>query len=219
MINIAVDGPSGSGKSTLAKALAKEMKIRYLDTGAMYRAVGYAALCAGIDISDEKQVIQLMENINLRTAYKDDNQIVYVDGVNVMPFIRTPKASKAASDISAYACVRQKLVAMQRQVASKCDIVLDGRDIGTYVLPDAKYKFFITADVEERARRRYKELLQKNIETDFQTVLIDIKRRDAADSGRKLAPLKMANDAILIDTTGIDAEEVLKSVLTKIVRE
>ncbi len=219
MINIAVDGPSGSGKSTLAKALAKEMKIRYLDTGAMYRAVGYAALCAGIDISDEKQVMQLMENINLRTAYKDDNQIVYVDGVNVMPFIRTPKASKAASDISAYACVRQKLVAMQRQVAAECDIVLDGRDIGTYVLPDAKYKFFITADVEERARRRYKELLQKNIETDFQTVLIDIKRRDAADSGRKLAPLKMANDAILIDTTGIDAEEVLKSVLTKIVRE
>lgn len=218
MINIAIDGPSGSGKSTLAKAIAKKMRIHYLDTGAMYRAVGYAALCAGIDIKDDNQVEHLMESINLRTTYSGNNQIVCIDGVDVMPYLRTPQVSKAASDISAHACVRLKLVAMQREVAAGFDVVLDGRDIGTYVLPDAKYKFFVTADVEERARRRCKELLQNGIEADYKNVLNDIKQRDAADSGRKLAPLKKADDAILIDTTGMDADEVLNTV-SKFIQE
>ncbi len=218
MINIAIDGPSGSGKSTLAKAIAKKMRIHYLDTGAMYRAVGYAALCAGIDIKDDNQVEHLMESINLRTTYSGNNQIVCIDGVDVMSYLRTPQVSKAASDISAHACVRLKLVAMQREVAAGFDVVLDGRDIGTYVLPDAKYKFFVTADVEERARRRCKELLQNGIEADYKNVLNDIKQRDAADSGRKLAPLKKADDAILIDTTGMNPDEVLNTV-SKFIQE
>lgn len=219
MINIAIDGPSGSGKSTLAKAVARKMGIHYLDTGAMYRAVGYAALCAGIDISNKKQVEQLIDNINLNTTYNGENQIVWVDGVNVMPFIRTPEVSKAASDISAHPCVRIKLVAMQREVAAVCDVVLDGRDIGTYVLPDANFKFFVTADLEERAGRRHKELLQNGIEKDFHSVLIEMKQRDAADSSRKLAPLKMADDAILIDTTNMGPDDALNAVLSKIVQE
>lgn len=218
MINIAIDGPSGSGKSTLAKAIARKMCIHYLDTGAMYRAVGYAALCAGIDIKDDNQVEHLMESINLRTTYSGNNQIVCIDGVDVMSYLRTPQVSKAASDISAHACVRLKLVAMQREVAAGFDVVLDGRDIGTYVLPDAKYKFFVTADVEERARRRCKELLQNGIEADYKNVLNDIKQRDAADSGRKLAPLKKADDAILIDTTGMNPDEVLNTV-SKFIQE
>ena len=143
MINIAIDGPSGSGKSTLAKAVAKKLGIYYLDTGAMYRAAGYAALCADVDIRDEAKVQEFIDCINLRTEYQDGTQIVYVDGENVMPHIRTPEVSKAASDISAHPCVRMKLVAMQQEVALHYDVVLDGRDIGTFVLPDAPYKFFV----------------------------------------------------------------------------
>ena len=219
MMNIAIDGPSGSGKSTVAKALAKKMSIHYLDTGAMYRAVGYAALCAGIDISDEEQVQSLLNHLDLRTKYVDEMQVVYVDGINVMAHIRTPQVSKAASDISAHPCVRHKLVAMQRDVASQFDVVLDGRDIGTYVLPDAQYKFFITADIKERARRRHAELVQAGIEKDYQEVLEQMRLRDEADSSRKLAPLKKADDAVLIDNTQLSPNEVLDTVYTIITKE
>lgn len=219
MINIAIDGPSGSGKSTLAKALAKKMNIHYLDTGAMYRAVGYAALCAGINISDEKQVQSLLDNVHLRTAYVNGTQAVYVDGINVMAHIRTPQVSKAASDISAHPCVRHKLVAMQREVASQFDVVLDGRDIGTYVLPQAKHKFFITADIEERARRRYAELIQTGLDKEYKDVLSEMRLRDDADSNRKLAPLKKADDAVFIDNTDLSQQEVLENVYAMITKE
>lgn len=219
MINIAIDGPSGSGKSTLAKAVAKKLGICYLDTGAMYRAAGYAALCAGVDISDQAGVKEFIDCIDLRTEYEDGVQIVYVDGENMMPHIRTPEVSKAASDISAHPCVRMKLVAMQREVALHYDVVLDGRDIGTFVLPDATYKFFVIADIEERARRRHAELVQSGIEKTFESVLDEMQKRDAADSSRSLAPLKQADDAILIDTTHMSIEAVADAVLSKINRE
>ena len=214
-INIAIDGPSGAGKSTLAKAVAEALGIYYLDTGSMYRAVGYAAVKAGIDIDDPKQVEQLIDRVDLHTVYQNVEQQNLLDGENVMPYIRTPEISKAASDISAYPCVRLKLVAMQREVAKQYDVVLDGRDIGTYVLPDAEHKFFVTADAGERARRRHLELTEKGIDKDYDAVLSEMKTRDANDSSRELAPLKQAEDAILIDTTHMDRGETLDAVLSR----
>ncbi len=219
MINIAIDGPSGSGKSTLAKAVSKALHIHYLDTGAMYRGVGYAALQAGVDACNASEVEKFLNTIDIETIYKDDEQQVLVNGENIMPFIRTPEVSKAASDISAHPCVRLKLVAMQREVASNYNVVLDGRDIGTFVLPDAKHKFFVTADVEERARRRHAELTQSGIESDFQKVLDDMRLRDKNDSSRSLAPLKKADDAVLIDTTSLDIDAVITLVLSKFRQE
>lgn len=219
MINIAIDGPAGAGKSTLAKAIAKALGIHYLDTGAMYRAVAYAALKAGVSVKDERQVAQLLEDIDLTTAYSGGEQQMLLNGVNVMPFIRTPEISTAASDISALPCVRQKLVAMQREVAAKYSVVLDGRDIGTYVLPDTPNKFFVTADPRERARRRHDEFKSKGIEKSFDSVLAEMLQRDANDSSRALAPLKKAEDAMLIDTTNMDIDKVLDAVLSKLRQE
>ena len=219
MINIAIDGPSGAGKSTLARAVAKALGIHYLDTGSMYRAVAYAAKREGIDIGDAQQVQMLIDRIDLRTEYENNEQINLLDGENVMPFIRTPEISKSASDISAYPCVREKLVTMQREVARLYDVVLDGRDIGTYVLPNAKHKFFVTANAEERAHRRHNEMLAQGIQKDFAQVLADMKQRDQNDSTRSLAPLKQAEDAVRIDTTHMDIDEVLAAVLSGIRQE
>lgn len=219
MINIAMDGPAGAGKSTLAKAVAKALSIHYLDTGAMYRAVAYAAVKAGINVKDEPQVERLLADADLKTAYEDGEQQMLLDGVNVMPFIRTPEMSTAASDISALPCVRQKLVAMQREVAAQYDVVLDGRDIGTYVLPDSPHKFFVTADAKERARRRHLELLSKGIEKSLDSVLEEMLQRDANDSTRALAPLKKAEDAVLIDTTNMDIDAAVDAVLSRLRQE
>jgi cytidylate kinase len=215
-INIAIDGPSGAGKSTLAKSVAKALSIYYLDTGAMYRAVAYAAKREGVDIGSPEQVADLAQRVDLRTEYENGEQRVLLSGKNVMPYIRTPEISRGASDISAYPCVRLKLVEMQRTVAKKYDVVLDGRDIGTYVLPDAKYKFFLTADIEERAKRRYLENKEKGINKDLAEVLSEMKTRDENDSTRSLAPLKQADDAALIDTTNMNAGDVLDAVLIRI---
>ena len=219
MINIAIDGPSGAGKSTLARAVAKALGIHYLDTGSMYRAVAYAALREGIDIGNEQQVQRLIDRIDLRTEYRDNEQINLLDGENVMQYLRTPEMSKAASDISAHPCVRKKLVTMQREVARKYDVVLDGRDIGTYVLPNAKYKFFVTADAQVRARRRHAEMLAQGIRKDFPELLAEMKQRDQNDSTRSLAPLMQAEDAVKIDTTHMDIDEVLAVVLSGIRQE
>lgn len=219
MINIAIDGPSGAGKSTLAKAIAKALNIHYLDTGAMYRGVAYAALQAGVDIMDEKTVAAFLNGLDIQTVYAHGEQRVLVNGENVMPFIRTPEVSKGASDISAHPCVRLKLVAMQREVAKRYDVVLDGRDIGTFVLPDAKHKFFVTADVKERAQRRFEEMKRSGMPGDLEKVLSDMRQRDMNDSSRSLAPLKQADDAILIDTTFMDIDAVLKLVLSKLRQE
>ncbi len=214
MINIAIDGPSGAGKSTLARAIAKKLGIHYLDTGSMYRAVAYAAIHDGIDIRDAQQVQHLIDRIDLRTEYEGDEQVNLLEGKNIMPYLRTPEISKAASDISAHPCVREKLVAMQREVARQYDVVLDGRDIGTYVLPNAEYKFFVTADPKERARRRHTEMQDQGNPADLEKVLAEMMQRDQNDSTRSLAPLKQADDAVRIDTTHMDIDEVLAVVLS-----
>ena len=212
-INIAIDGPSGAGKSTLAKALAKKLGIYYLDTGSMYRAVGYAAVQSDVDIGDEDAIGAMLETIDLKTVFENGAQKMLLGGVDVMPYIRTPEISRAASDVSAYPCVRMKLVAMQREVAKSYDVVLDGRDIGTFVLPDAKYKYFVTADVNERAKRRHLELAEKGINKDYNAVLQEMQTRDKNDSSRSLAPLKQAEDAKLIDTTNMEIGEVVSAVM------
>lgn len=218
-LNIAIDGPSGSGKSTMAKAVAKALGIHYLDTGSMYRSVAYAAVNNGIDIANEGEVNSFIEKLDLHTVYLDGEQQNIYCGENVMPYIRTPEISKAASDISAHACVRHKLVAMQRKVAKRYDVVLDGRDIGTFVLPDAKYKFFVTADVKERARRRFAELHEKGIDQSYEDVLKEMRKRDANDSSRTLAPLKQAHDAVVINTTNMNIDEAVDAVLSRIEQE
>lgn len=212
--NIALDGPSGAGKSTVAKALAKRLDIIYLDTGAMYRSLAYVAVKQGIDVNDEAAVKPMLDNLDMKIITGDSQQII-VNGENVTPFIREHYVSKAASDISALPSVRIKLVELQRKIAKNDCVVLDGRDIGTYVLPDAKYKFFITATPEVRAKRRFEELKAKGDAPSYEKVLEDIKVRDYNDSHRAFAPLKQADDAVLVDTTNMSIDEVIDFVLNK----
>ncbi len=216
MINIAIDGPSGAGKSTIAKILAKKLRIIYLDTGAMYRAVALAVLDAGYEINDKENVIKVLNNIKLEIKYSDNQQYVYLNGSNVSTRIREHHISQAASDVSKYPEVRVKLVEMQREIAAKNNVVLDGRDITSYVLPNAQYKFFLTADVEERAKRRCDELTEKGSNIEYQTVLDDIKKRDANDMNRAFAPLVKTEDSILIDTTHMTIDEVAAKIITYI---
>lgn len=218
MINIAIDGPAGAGKSTIAKAVAAKLGIIYLDTGAMYRAVAYAALKKGIDVKDPEGVAQLLENLEMDIRYENGVQNVYVNGENATPYLRTPEMSKAASDISALPVVRYKMVELQREFAAKYDVVLDGRDIGTFVLPDANCKFYMTASPEERAKRRFEELTVKGETCDYNAVLQDIVKRDYNDSHREVAPLKQADDAYYLDTTELSIAEVTERV-EKIVKE
>lgn len=212
--NIALDGPSGAGKSTVAKALAKRLDIIYLDTGAMYRSLAYVAVKQGIDVNDEAAVKPMLDNLDMKIITGDSQQII-VNEENVTSFIREHYVSKAASDISALPSVRIKLVELQREIAKNDCVVLDGRDIGTYVLPDAKYKFFITATPEVRAKRRFEELKAKGDAPSYEKVLEDIKVRDYNDSHRAFAPLKQADDAVLVDTTNMSIDEVIDFVLNK----
>lgn len=212
MINIAIDGPAGAGKSTIAKAVAKDLGIIYLDTGAMYRATAYLALQKGIDPKDEQKVSEMLEDLKMDVVYKDGDQRIIVNGIDATPYIREHYMSKAASDISALPCVRYKMVDLQRDFASKNDVVLDGRDIGTFVLPNANCKFFLTASPEERAQRRMKDLEEKGEKVDYQTLLSDIIQRDYNDSHREVAPLKQADDADFVDTTQMSVEDVVAHV-------
>ena len=212
MINIAIDGPAGAGKSTIAKAVAKDLGIIYLDTGAMYRATAYLALQKGIDPKDEQKVSEMLEDLKMDVVYKDGDQRIIVNGIDATPYLREHYMSKAASDISALPCVRYKMVDLQRDFASKNDVVLDGRDIGTFVLPNANCKFFLTASPEERAQRRMKDLEEKGEKVDYQTLLNDIIQRDYNDSHREVAPLKQADDADFVDTTQMSVEDVVAHV-------
>lgn len=212
MINIAIDGPAGAGKSTIAKAVAKDLGIIYLDTGAMYRATAYLALQKGIDPKDEQKVSEMLEDLKMDIVYKDGDQHIIVNGIDATPYLREHYMSKAASDISALPCVRYKMVDLQRDFASKNDVVLDGRDIGTFVLPNANCKFFLTASPEERAQRRMKDLEEKGEKVDYQTLLSDIIQRDYNDSHREVAPLKQADDADFVDTTQMSVEDVVAHV-------
>lgn len=218
MINIAIDGPAGAGKSTIAKAVAGKLGIIYLDTGAMYRSVAYAVLKIGADVGDEKAVSQVLDGLDMDIRYENGAQQIYVNGENVTPYLRAPHMSKAASDVSALPVVRYKMVELQREFARTHDVVLDGRDIGTFVLPDANCKFFMTADPDERAKRRYKELSEKGEKCDYDTVLKDIIQRDYNDSHRAVAPLKQADDAYYLDTTRLSIDEVIEKVV-KVVEE
>ncbi|HPD02741.1 MAG TPA: (d)CMP kinase [Eubacteriales bacterium] len=218
MLNIAIDGPSGVGKSTIAKAIAKRLGIIYLDTGAMYRAAAYFALKKGADVNDESQVKPLLSELNMEIRYAGGVQTIYVNGEDVTPYLREHHMSKAASDISALPSVRIKLVELQQAIARSADIVLDGRDIGTVVLPNASHKFFVTADAAERAKRRLIELREKGSDITFAEILKDIEKRDYNDSHRAHSPLKKADDAVLIDTTNMTAEQAVEAVLGYIAR-
>ena len=216
MINIALDGPSGSGKSTVAKALSKKLNILYLDTGAMYRATALKAHRLGIDCKDAKEVEKIIDSVNITVGYKDGAQITYLDGEDVSKQIRENEISMKASDISAHKCVREKLVNLQREIAEKTDCILDGRDIGTNVLPNCKHKFYITASLEERTERRYKELIERGQTVDKEQLKEEIATRDYNDSHREFAPLRQAEDAKFIDTSSMSIEDVINAVLESV---
>ena len=211
-ISIAIDGPSGAGKSTIAKALAKELGFVYIDTGAMYRAVGLYVLRKGIQPTDQAGVEPLLDDINITLDYEDGTQKIYLNGEDVSGLIRTPQISKYASDVSALVPVRLKLVELQRELAKSKSVIMDGRDIGTYVLPDAQLKIFLTASGEERARRRYEELKAKGVACSLEEIARDMAQRDENDSKRAFAPLKAADDAVLVHTDGNTLEESVERI-------
>ncbi len=208
-MKIALDGPAGAGKSTVAKALAKKLDIMYLDTGAMYRAVALHMLDNGITVEQKDKVEEALKNIDLVVKYEDGMQKMYLAGKDVSLRIRENAVSKAASDFSALQPVRVFLVKMQQETARKNHCILDGRDIGTFVLPDADFKFFLTADSSERAKRRAKELAEKGQVVDVQQIQKEIEQRDYNDSHREFAPLKQAEDAVLVDSTFMSVDEVI----------
>ena len=207
MVSVAIDGPAGAGKSTLARRLAAEMGYIYVDTGAMFRTIGLYALRAGKDPKDNEAVNALLPEIELHFAFIDGEQHVYLKEEDVSTAIRTEEVGMAASAVGANPAVRAFLLGMQRNMAKKQDVLMDGRDIGTVVLPDATVKIFLTASAEARAQRRAKELAEKGQPADFATVLADIQQRDYQDSHRAVAPLKQAADAILVDTSDIGLQE------------
>lgn len=214
--NIALDGPAGSGKSTIAKAIAKDYNILYLDTGAMYRACGLKALRLGISPQDEAAVTKMLPSLKLEVRYVDGAQRTILDGEDVSSAIRENSVSMAASHVSAHPSVRIKMVEMQREIAKQMSCVLDGRDIGTVVLPNAKFKFFITADSKVRAQRRYDELLARGQKVDFDALHAEIVLRDKQDSERATAPLKPAADAIIVDTSKLSIDEVVQTIKSMI---
>ncbi|MDR3344649.1 MAG: (d)CMP kinase [Oscillospiraceae bacterium] len=212
-LNIAIDGPAGAGKSTLAKAAAKELGCIYVDTGALYRAVGLFALRRGADPGDAAAVLPLLPLIEISLQFAENGQRVFLNGEDVSEAIRTPEASDASSKVSSHPAVRSFLLDLQRDLAAKNNVVMDGRDIGTVILPNAQVKIFLTASPEERARRRWRELVEKDTTARFEDVLAAILERDARDSSRAAAPLKPAPDSILLDTTGLDFSQSLEGLL------
>ena len=213
MISIAIDGPSGAGKSTISRAAAKLFGFIYVDTGAIYRTIGLAAKLRGIDVSDNETVISMLPELRIELRYNDaGEQCMLLDGADVSRDIRLPEVSMLASKVSAIPEVREYLVDMQRKMAELHDVVMDGRDIGTVILPNADLKIFLTAGAEDRARRRYEELLQKGVETTFESVLDELIKRDEQDTMRAAAPLKAADDAVILDTSGNTLEKSVSEV-------
>lgn len=210
---VAIDGPAGSGKSTIAKALAATLKLRYIDTGAMYRAVTWKALKLGLSLDDEKAITSVAENTRLELVEKEGKTVLFLDGEEVGANLRTPAVNAGVSVVASYPGVRTVMVAKQREMAAQGDVVLDGRDIGTHVWPAANFKFFLTASPEERARRRLKELEASGYHPTLAEVTAQLAQRDSQDQSRAVAPLQPAPDAIIIDTTGFPPDEVLQRIL------
>lgn len=206
MINVAIDGPAGAGKSTIAKAAAKELGFIYVDTGALYRAVAYNAVKNGV-IDDEQGIISMLDDTKVELKYVEGVQSVYLNGEDVSGFIRTPEISMGASKVSAIPQVREFLLNLQREIAKTNNVIMDGRDIATVVLPDAEVKIFLFASPECRAERRYKELVEKGENVSFDDVLKDVNQRDYQDSHREIAPLKPSEESIMADTSELTLQE------------
>ena len=214
--NVAIDGPAGAGKSTIAKAAAEQMGFIYVDTGAMYRAIGLYYLDHDIDIHDEELCSKHLDDILVTLRYNDGLQEVLLNGENVSDRIRTEGVGEAASVTSQYPEVREKLLDLQRKMAREYDVIMDGRDIGTTILPDAKLKVFLTASVEVRAKRRMEELNEKGIDARLETVIREIAERDYRDMNREVSPLKKAEDAVVVDTSDMTIEEVEEKIVSLI---
>ncbi len=214
MINIAIDGPAGAGKSSVAKRCAKELGFIYIDTGALYRSIGVAVLRKGLKTDCAEDVIPVLQEINLELAFVDGEQRVILNGEDVSRDIRLPEASMAASNVSAIPEVRAFLLDMQKRFARENNCLMDGRDIGTVILPDAELKIFLTASPEVRADRRYKELIEKGTPKDYNELLEEIKQRDYNDSHRAVAPLKPADDAVIVDSSDMPIDEVVGKIVS-----
>lgn len=215
-LTIAIDGPSGAGKSSVAKALAKRLNIMHLDTGAMYRTVAVALAGKGIDPADEEAVLKALPELRLELRFSEGEQQNYADGVNLNSCLRTPEASMGASDVSRYPAVRRRLVALQQDCAKSRSFVLDGRDIGTVVLPRASAKFYLDARAEVRAQRRFLDLQKMQSPQTYAEVLADVQRRDAQDMNREDSPLRQAEDAVYIDSSELTESEVLDLIVEKL---
>lgn len=214
-LQIAIDGPAGAGKSTIAKALAKELGLFYVDTGAMYRAIAYKALQLNIPLDQEAEIAKMAQQTEITLEHSEARR-VFCDGQDVTEEIRSPEVSRCVSVIAAYPQVRQRLVDLQRQEARRGGVVMDGRDIGTYVLPDADLKIFLTASAEERAKRRWLELQHSGKNLSFDQVKKDMAIRDQIDQEREVSPLVPAEDAIILDTTGLGIEEIVERIIRMI---
>lgn len=215
MINVAIDGPAGAGKSTIAKAAAKELGFIYVDTGALYRAVAYNAVKNGV-IDDEQGIISMLDDTKVELKYVEGVQSVYLNGKDVSGFIRTPEISMGASKVSAIPQVREFLLNLQREIAKNNNVIMDGRDIATVVLPDAEVKIFLFASPECRAERRYKELVEKGENVSFDDVLKDVNQRDYQDSHREIAPLKPSEESIMADTSELTLQESIDLIVNTI---
>ena len=219
-LNIAIDGPSGAGKSTLAKAVANALQIRYLDTGSMYRAMALFATRRGVAVNDEAGLRTILDDADIRVKYDERGQRVLIGDEDVTDVLRTQELAMGASTVSAHPCVRQKLAELQREVGRNYDVVMDGRDITTNVLPHTKHKFYVSASAEVRAERRYKELLVRGDTTQtYEQVLSELKLRDHNDSTRPYMPLRKADDAMLIDTSELSIEQALDVLLNAIAQK
>ena len=216
--NIAIDGPAGAGKSTIAKTLAKELGFVYVDTGAMYRAMAYFFLQQGISKDDEHAITAAVPGVDVTIRYENGAQQVFLNGENVTGNLRTEQVGNMASSTSIYPAVRTKLVALQQKLAKTTDVIMDGRDIGTCVLPDAQVKIYLTASVQTRAERRYKELVEKGESADLGKIASDIEERDYRDMHREMSPLRQAEDAVLVDSSDMSIDEVV-SAIRKIAEE
>ena len=211
--NIAIDGPAGAGKSTIARKIAAELSFIYVDTGAMYRAIAYGLIRQGIGAEEQDKIAAACESIDVKIAYQDGGQIVLLNGENVNPFIRTEEVSRMTSAISVYPVVRAKLLELQRILAAENDVLMDGRDIGTCILPNAELKVYLTASSKVRAKRRYLEYVEKGQEANLEEIEQDIIERDYRDMHREVAPLKQAEDAVVVDSSDMTIEEVVACVV------